>query len=263
MNILKHLFPEPEHTQSLSLNDSDQLFKYDVSIHEVEVNPYYLPFGDNPTHWELRIQPMGAWVEEGEEPEWGEMGNTYEFKMSRYTLPPTIEEFSKHIYDECWATINAMGWDAEKDFKYLSDETKLCQEWIDIEPQHVYAFLKEIHKDYTKTEDFLKDFVHYRDRMYNNLKFMYGMIAGYKGMFLKSFEVPIGRHFFDFLGIDIYKDNLKEVTYPDYYFPTHWDATAHKKCIVLDYGKSYQPELTLQDEEGNIYKQFDSFVKAL
>jgi len=207
MNIKDHLIPEPEHCK-ISL---DSATRYDVSIHKVDNNPYYLPFGDKPTHWELTIQPMGAWIEEGEEPEWESIGEPYEFKMSRYSLAPTIEQFSEHIYNECWSTIKAMGWNVEEDFKYLSDANKFFVEWSEIEPKHIYAFLKEIHKDYTKTEDFLRDIDHYHNRMYNNLKFIHGMIAGQRGMFLKSFELPIGRHFFDFLGIEIYKDNLEEV----------------------------------------------------
>ena len=265
MNIKEHLFVEPEYTQHLSLNDADQLFKYDVSIKKVDDNPYYLPFGDKPTHWELSIQPMGAWVEEGEEPEWGNFGDAYQFKMSQYSLAPTIEQFSEHIYNECWATINAMGWKAEEDFKYLSDNIKFSAEWNEIEPKHIYAFLKEIHKDYTKTEDFLRDMDHYRNRMYNNLKYMYGMTAGYKGMFLKSFEVPIGRHFFDFLGIEIYKANLKEVDYPDYYFPTHYDNMEHKSVVIVKNADIGQGEYyhDLQDEAGETYRQFYSYVKPL
>jgi len=257
MNIQNHLIPEPEYVNL----DSDSVHKYVIDIHKVDENPYYIEFGDKPTHWEMTIQPMAAWVEDGVVDEFGNVCDPYQFKMTSYSLAPTIEQFSKHIYDECWATLRAL----DIDIKYLSDDTKLSVNWEEIQPQHVYKFMKEIHKNYTKTEDFLRDYDVFVNRIYNNFKFIYGMVCGQRGMFLKSFDLPIGRHFFDFLGIKIYTANLKEVDYPEYYNPTHWDANARKKVIIVKYcdvgkGKFYH---TVQDEGGNEYLQFYSYIKAL
>ena len=260
MNIIKHLFPEPEYVTSIYYTDENGRMRYDVSIYKIDKNPYYLDFGDNPTHWEMKIQPQGRFEEEGEVDEWGDMGEPYVFKMSLYSKPPTVEEFSKHMFDECWATIKAM---ELPEIKYLADNICFNISREDIQPHQVYRFLKEIHKDYTKTENFLKDYDHYRDRIYNNMKFMYGMIAGYGGMFMKSFDFPIGRHFFDFLGIEIYKDNLKEVENVNYF--NYRDTKNHKVVRIIE--GEFEPNpfvpkfLKVEDLEGNTYKLFDSQIE--
>ena len=258
MSIVKHLFPEPEYVNL----DDDSVMKYELDIHKVDDNPFYIPFGDNPTHWELTIQPLSAWQEEGEALEFGKVCDPYQFKMSRYTLAPTIEEFSKHIYDECWASIKAM---ELPEIKFLSDNTQFDIDHNEIEPKHVYNFMKLLHKNYEETQSFLKDYEVYHQRLYHNFKFMYGMICGQRGMFMKSFDMPIGRNFFDFLGIDIYKTNLKDPQYPDYCFPTHWDANARKKVIIIklaDIGHGSHAHI-VQDEEGTKYEQFYTHIQPL
>ena len=208
MNITEFLIHEPE---SFTLCD-DVYLEYRVGIHKVEKNPFYIPFGEKTVnHWEITIEPFAAYIEDGKfsQDDFNSMSSPWRFKLtSHVSTKPTIEIFSKHIYDECWATIKAM---ELCKIKFLSDcECFHVTRREHIHPKQVYNFIKLIHKNYSKTEDFLNNYDVFVERIYHNLKFLYAITDGQNGMYLQSYDVPLGRHFLNFLGIEIYTANLEK-----------------------------------------------------
>ena len=196
MNILDYLQDRIE-------EDGQSEHSYKVTIEEVKENPFYLPFGDKGIHhWELKIQPICRWIaEEGEEEDvWGNQDDSIEFKMTSYSKKPTIEEFSKHIYDELHAAFKAM---EITEIRYLQEgEDKMLVDWDDC-VNRVYKFMKALHKDYSKTEDYLRDYDHYKERLYHDMKFAHALAFGQDYMFSRRFSGEIGEKFFEFMNIEI------------------------------------------------------------
>ena len=158
-------------------------------------NPFYMPIGDKGIHhWELSIQPIARWTLEDGYPDgdWMDSDSSIEFKMTSYSLKPTIEKFSQHIYDELHSAFNAMG---IEEVKYLSHgEDQMLVNWNDIN-LNVYKFMKELHKDYTKTEDFIRDYDHYKERLYHDMKFAHALTYGQDYMFARTFTGDIQERF--------------------------------------------------------------------
>jgi hypothetical protein len=185
-------------------------FIYDVEIREVKENPYYLPFGDKGVHhWEMVINVLHHNHRYDDEDD-----NTAQlmtengpllFKMTSYSIPPNIENFSTHIYQELRAVLQAL----ELTDKFVWEFPEMLDRH-DITPKMVYKFLKNIHKDYTKTEDFLKDYDHYVERIYHDYKFMSYLCFGVHYMFAMGWEYPIGEHLLAFLDIGKWRDHYKK-----------------------------------------------------
>ena len=180
-----------------------QEFGFHTEIKEVEKNPFYLPFGDKGVHhWELVIRP--TYLDE-EEPEAGMKVMVEEtplrFKMTSYSLAPTMEKFSEHIKRELRAVLQTF----DMEYEYTWNVNLPCKR-NEIEPQQVYKFLKLIHKDYTNTEDFLKDYDHYVERIYHDIKFIDYLMKGVKYMFAMGWDYPIGEHLLAFLDMGKYVD---------------------------------------------------------
>jgi hypothetical protein len=187
-------------------NKETSEYTYKCEIREVAENPFHMPIkGENVTHWELVINVLKhdhLYDDEGDN-ETYLMTETSPllFKMTRYSKPPTIEEFSKHIYDEMRAVILAFGLENEYVWEFSGKERN------DITPDVVWKFLKNIHKDYSKTEDFLKDFDFYQERIYHNWKWgITYLMLGNSWMFAMGWDYPIGEHFLAFLDVGKYSD---------------------------------------------------------
>lgn len=188
-------------------NDETSEYTYRLEIREVPENPFYLPFGDNGVHhWALFIDVLKHNHLYDDEPD----NETYRmtddnhrlvFRMTSYSKIPTIEEFSKHIYDEMRAVIQAFGLENEYVWDFPMKDRN------DITPDVVWKFLKNIHKDYSRTEDFLRDYEHYVERIYHDYKWgIEYLMKGEQYMFAMGWEYPIGEHFLAFLDVGKYSD---------------------------------------------------------
>jgi hypothetical protein len=175
---------------------NDTMFKLDIK--EIESNPYYIPFGDRTRQWELTVTPQYRDSEEG-----GEFHDDtlqeIRFKMSRYGKP-TIEHFSQHIFDELNAILKAVGV-TDEDWVWDVQQKVLSPIADGFEPQEVFNFIKNIHKDYSNTQDFLNVHDDMHHRMRQSLKFAMYLLEGNKAMFSMSYEYPIGEHLLAFLEI--------------------------------------------------------------
>lgn len=196
MNIQEFLIVAPEHKLS-----QDTEVNYKVSIKKIKDNPFYIEFGDKPTHWMLTIDIQTRYTDEPSKFE--DTGDSVEFKMSAYSLKPTIEQFSKHIYDECRNTLEALDLHNPE---FVSDANKWMMERNEITPANVYKFMKLLHKDYSKTESFLKDYDTYLERIYHNMKFMKKMVTGWEAMWSRDFKIPTGENFLAFLDLHTVKN---------------------------------------------------------
>jgi hypothetical protein len=196
MNLQEFLIVSPDENVGTQTD-----VNYKVTIEKVKDNPYYIEFGDKPTHWLLRIDIQTRWNDEPNEFE--DTGDYVEFRMSRYSLKPTMEEFSKHIYDECRNTLEALDFHKPE---FVSDSNKWMMERTEITPANVYKFMKLLHKDYTNTESFLKDYDTYLERIYHNMKFIYKLINGWDAMWSRDFKIPIGENFMAFLDLHTVKN---------------------------------------------------------
>ena len=187
----------------------DTNVEYTTEIKQIDHNPYYIEFGDKSAkQYELVI---GVKVSEDDNGEvYGYVyDNQLRFKLSAYSMP-TIEKFSDHIRKECLALIDAMGCDLSKCYIWDLQLVAMLDK-KDIEPKHVYKFLKNIHKDYTKTEQFLEHYDIYAERMYQTMKFIYLLIDGTTDMFRMDWEFPIGEHFLAFLTHDAKFNDFYEI----------------------------------------------------
>lgn len=187
-----------------SISEDEQTeYSYEVTVSQVQENPFYLPFGDKGVHhWELKIRPICRWLDDDGKPDsdWMDWDSSIEFKMTSYSKKPTIEEFSKHIYDELHAAFKAIG---ITEVNYLSHgEQQMFIDWDDCTDK-VYAFMKALHKNYSKTEDYLRDYKHYLNRLYHDMKFAHALAFGQDYMFARSFSGNIEEKFFDFMNIEI------------------------------------------------------------
>ena len=177
---------------------------YMTEIHEVDENPYYLPFGEKVHHWELVINII--WQEHDNEHEEDNQPHILTdsrlvFKMTSYSKKPTIEEFSDHIKAEMRNVLLALGLED----KFTWDFPSLNRE--EITPEIVWKFMKLNHKDYSETENFLKDYEHYVDRIYHDYKWgIEYLMQGENYMFAMGWEYPIGEHFLAFLELGKYAD---------------------------------------------------------
>jgi hypothetical protein len=185
-------------------------FIYDIDIHEVKENPYYLPFGDHGVHhWEMTINVR--YHDHRYDDEDDNIANLMternplRFKMTSYSKAPTIEEFSKHIYDELRAVLQAI----DTTDKFVWDFPEMLDR-NDITPEMVYKFLKNIYKDYTKTEDFLKDYEHYAERMYHDYKFISYLCFGVDYYGAMGWDYPIGEHLLAFLDLGKWNDHYEK-----------------------------------------------------
>jgi hypothetical protein len=173
---------------------NDTQFKLDIQ--EIELNPYYIPFGDKTRQWELTVIPQYRDSEEGGEYH-DDTLQTIRFKMSWYSKP-TIEVFSQRIFDELNAVLNAIGV-TDEDWVWDVQQKMLGSIGDGFEPQEVFNFIKNIHKNYSDTQDFLNVYDDMHHRMRQSLKFAMYLLEGNKAMFSMSYEYPIGEHLLAFL----------------------------------------------------------------
>ena len=172
--------------------------QYKLSISEIESNPFYIEFGDKTRHWELTLTPQ--YRDPQESKEWyDDTRQEIRFKMSRYT-EPSIEQFSQHIYDELNAILNAIGC-SDADYVWNVQQKTMGAIGDGFEPQVVYNFIKNIHKDYSQTQDFINVFDDMHHRMRQSLKFAMYLLEGNKAMFTMTYEYPIGEHLIAFLDL--------------------------------------------------------------
>jgi len=182
---------------------------YTTEIKQIDENPYYIEFGDKSIkHYELVIG-VEFREDDGEEVWEYVYDGKLRFKMSTYSTP-TIEKFSDHIRKECLALIDAVGCNLSKCYIWDLQQVSMLER-NEIEPKQVYKFLKNIHKDYTKTEQFLEHYDIYVSRMYQTMKFIFLLIDGNSGMFRMSWEYPIGEHFLAFLTEDAKFNDFYEI----------------------------------------------------
>lgn len=183
--------------------------EYLISIDKINENPFYLNINKKDiNHYELTISVNVKSVDIDGSKISEQYKYKLKFKMSSQSKP-SLEKFSKHIKKECLNVIDALGVDLSKSYIWDLQQKTIDCDRSEIEPKNVYKFLKNIHKDYSKTEDFIKDYDHYVDRMYHCIKFMHLLIDGENGMYRMSWDYPIGEHFLAFL-----TDNAK---FCDYY----------------------------------------------
>jgi hypothetical protein len=179
---------------SSSAND----IKYKLEINEIDSNPYYIPFGDKTRQWELTVTPQYRDPDESEE-YYTDDNQTIRFKMSRYGKP-SIEDFSQHIFDELNAILNAIGVNDE-DWVWDIQQKIITPIAEGFEPQEVFNFIKNIHKDYSNTQDFLNVHDDMHHRMRQSLKFAMYLLEGNAAMFSMTYQYPIGEHLTAFLEI--------------------------------------------------------------
>ena len=167
-------------------------------VHEISEimssqNPFYLPFkGDDRKHFILNTRLEGKWDEQ--DCEWEDMDQHIEFRMTTYGTP-TIEDFSKHIQTELKACIEAMKiewWNERLERFQFTNDSMFIFNWNEIKSENVYRFMKALHKDYSKTDDFMRDYDHYESRLYHSLKWAWSMSVGKNYMFSETFKGHIG-----------------------------------------------------------------------
>ena len=170
--------------------------KYELEIVQIDSNPYYIEFGDKTKQWELRLTPCTLDKVE-EDAEWyRDEDQTLRFKMSGYQKP-NIEMFSQHIYDELRAVLQAIECTDED---YVWDvQQKMMGAYKEFTPQQVYNFIKNIHKNYSDTQDFLNVYDAMYERMHQSMKFAMYVLEGNGAMFTMSYDYPIGEHLLAFL----------------------------------------------------------------
>jgi len=173
----------------------EQEVRFKTEIVQIDSNPYYFQTKEKVSHYEFRIKNIISFVPENTE----DVVGILPFKMTSYFKKPTIEQFSDHIKRECLATLKAL----KLTDKYVWEFH--IPEWREITPIHVYNYIKEIHKSYEKTEDFLKVWDFYLTRIYNNAKWIESLVKGGRGI-LSETTLPIGEHLFAFLEIGKYCD---------------------------------------------------------
>lgn len=164
-------------------------------IAKVDRNPYYLPIPkDKVRHFVLNLTSEYRYTDE-ESSEWikgisSEFGgHPLRFFWSGYGTP-SIEKFSQHIYEECRAAFLS--------FEYSEHRDHFFHDRDDIALSDVWRFIKNQHKDYSKTEDFIRDFDYWKDRLYQSQKwlhYMSGELEWYGGY------VSIGDRIYDFLDL--------------------------------------------------------------
>lgn len=183
------------------LNYGEQEIVFKTGIKKIDKNPYYL---DNKSekvcHYEFQIMSIIKDLVENTE----SIEGTLPFKMTSYSKIPNIDQFSEHIKSECVATLKAL----EATDKYVWDIP--FPNWRDITPEQVYVYIKEIHKSYENTGEFLKVYDFYLTRLYNNWKWIDSIIRGGHGI-LSDETFPIGEHLLAFLEIGKYADYYKLV----------------------------------------------------
>lgn len=191
-------------------NKETSEYTYKCEIIEVAENPFYLPFGDKGVHhWAMTIDVLKHDHLYDDEPDnetylMTEPHSHLVFRMTSYSKPPTIEEFSKHIYDEMRAVIHAFGLENEYVWNFPMKDRN------DITPQVVFKFLNNIHKHYPNTKDFLNDYDHYVERIYHDWKWgIEYLMRGECYMFAMGWEYPIGEHFLAFLDVGKYSDHYE------------------------------------------------------
>jgi hypothetical protein len=180
-------------------------YDFKLEITQIDSNPFYIPFGDKTKHWELTLTPLYRDLD-GDEPtgKWHEHNRQeIKFKMSS-RQKPNIERFSQHIYDELRAVLMAIG---VTDDHWVWDVQQKMMGAIDgFEPEQVFKFIKNIHKDYSNTQDFLNVYDDMHHRMRQSMKFAMYLLEGNKAMFTMSYEYPIGEHLIAFLDVGKYND---------------------------------------------------------
>jgi len=180
--------------------------RYETEIKQIDSNPYYIEFGDKTKHWELTITPS-TFDREEEGSEWVRDENqTLRFKMSAYQKP-NIEIFSQHIYDELRAVLQAIEC-TDEDYVW-NVQQKMLGAYKEFTPQQVYNFIKNIHKNYSDTQDFLNVHDSMYERMHQSMKFGMYLLEGNKAMFTMSYDYPIGEHLLAFLELGKFYDHYE------------------------------------------------------
>lgn len=187
-------------------NGNDIQFR--TEINQIDMNPYYIDFGDKTKQWELTIVPQFRDLEIPNGKWHDDTNQTIRFKMSAYQKP-NIEIFSERIFEEGNALLNAIG---VNDSMYVWNVQQAITTPISdgFEPQQVFNFMKNIHKDYSNTQDFLNAFDDYHHRMRQSLKFFMYLLEGNKAMFSMPYDYPIGEHLLAFLEIGKLNDHYEQ-----------------------------------------------------
>jgi hypothetical protein len=205
MNILDFLKYD-FHRFGEDKNRDTSEYTYKLEIREVPENPFHLPIiGEKVHHWALVLNVFKhdhLYDDEGDNETYLMTDNSpLVFRMTSYSKPPTIEEFSKHIYDEMRAVIHAFGMENEYVWEFNHKERR------EITPEVVWKFLKNIHKDYSRTEDFLRDYDYYVERIYQDWKWGISyLMRGDNWMYAMGWDYPIGEHLLAFLDVGKYND---------------------------------------------------------
>jgi len=180
--------------------------RYETEIKQIDSNPYYIEFGDKTKQWELTITPS-TFDREEEGSEWVRDENqTLRFKMSAYQKP-NIEIFSQHIYDELRAVLQAIEC-TDEDYVW-NVQQKILGAYKEFTPQQVYNFIKNIHKNYSDTQDFLNVHDSMYERMHHSMKFAMYLLEGNRAMFTMSYDYPIGEHLLAFLELGKFYDHYE------------------------------------------------------
>lgn len=162
----------------------------------IDSNPFYMPIpGDRGVHhFVLNLVSEFRYNDDDSE-EWipGRSGifagYPLRFYYSGYGFP-SLENFSEHIYRECRATLSAV---PRKFHSYHRFRDR-----SEIEMSEVWKFLKNQHKDYSKTEDFIRDYDYWHDRLYSTLKWVCYMSGE---LDWAGAEINIGDRIYEFLDL--------------------------------------------------------------
>lgn len=192
-------------------NSETSEYTYKCEIIEVAENPFHLPIkGEKVTHWAMTIDVLKHDHLYDDEPDnetylMTRPSNHLVFRMTSYSKPPTIEEFSKHIYDEMRAVIQAFGLENGYVWDFPMKDRN------DITPDVVWKFLKNTHKAYDITVEFLRVYDHFVERIYHDYKWgIEYLMKGDQYMFAMGWEYPIGEHLLAFLDLGKYSDHYEK-----------------------------------------------------
>lgn len=167
-------------------------------VKEVEGNPFHEPTpGEKVRHYILSLTSQYRYVEEDCEPsKWIDghpWGNSYPLKFYwSGSKAPTMGRFSKHIWSECNAALRS--------FDRRSGEY-VFHSRCDISMMNVWRFTKLQRKDYSQTEDFIRDYDYWESRLYNTQKWFFYMTGDLEWI---GGCISLGEAMYEFLGIEQY-----------------------------------------------------------
>ena len=206
-NIADYLILESQVNSVMLRRNLETEERICYSIRQVEQNPYYLGPKDKSLsrrHYQLKIWGEYRFLDEDPPSDWYKGERTHSggvipapailFHETSHVPPHlmTIERFSEHIYKECRAAILAFG--------CRQDGIPICKgDWKSISLAEVFKYLKNLHMDYSKTEDFIKDFDFWLNRLWNTYKFVQYLSGRFEWT---GCNVNIGHKIYEFLDLE-------------------------------------------------------------